>query len=89
MDIKYYAIVFTTIFLAELGDKTQLATVLFSTQENSNVFLVFIAASLALICATALAVLAGGVLAEYVNPQLLEKAAAVLFIAIGVFMLVR
>ena len=52
-------------FLAELGDKSQLATVLFSAQENNNMFLVFIAASQALICATTFAVLAGGVKAEY------------------------
>lgn len=89
MELKYYLVVFTTVFLAELGDKTQLATVLFSTNKDSNTLLVFVAASLALICSTALAVLAGSFLAQYINPTLLERVAAVLFIGMGALMLLR
>ena len=48
MDLKAFVIVFGTVFLAELGDKTQLATVLFASRENINLFGVFVAASLAL-----------------------------------------
>jgi putative Ca2+/H+ antiporter (TMEM165/GDT1 family) len=86
MDLKVLAI-FGTVFLAELGDKTQLATVLFASDRSNSVLAVFAAASLALVASTALAVVVGSQLANYVNARFLSTAAGVGFIAIGVWTL--
>ncbi len=87
MDIKLFAVVFGTIFLAELGDKTQLATLLFAAREGSSLVTVFVAASVALVTITALGVVAGGLVANYVEPRYLSYAAGIGFILIGVWTL--
>lgn len=56
---------FVTVFLAELGDKTQLAAMT-ATAKSGALWTVFAAASAALICATALGVMVGGALFRYV-----------------------
>lgn len=89
MDVKGLITVFGTVFLAELGDKTQLATVLFASRPGSNLATVFVAASMALIAATAMGVLAGAFVAKYVEPKYLSYAAGVGFIIIGVWTLWR
>ncbi len=83
MDIKLLATVFATIFLAELGDKTQLATLLFAAREGSNLLAIFIAASAALIATSAIGVLAGGIISNYVDPRYLSYTAGVAFILVG------
>ena len=83
MDIKLAATVFGIVFLAELGDKTQLATLLFAAKTPGNLFIVFVGASLALVVASAIGVLAGGVVAQYVSPKALSYAAGVGFMIIG------
>lgn len=83
MDIKLVASVFGIVFLAELGDKTQLATLLFAARSPSNLLVVFLGASLALVCASALGVLAGGVVAHYLSPKLLSYIAGAGFVVIG------
>jgi putative Ca2+/H+ antiporter (TMEM165/GDT1 family) len=88
MDTKALLAVFGTVFLAELGDKTQLATVLFAADAKHNPWLIFVASSLALVCAAGLAVLAGGFIAQHVNTKWLSIAAGVGFIAIGAWTLV-
>lgn len=85
MDLKTLAIVFGTIFLAELGDKTQLATLLFATKNPVALSTVFVGASLALIVATGIAVLGGSVISHYVDPKYLSYAAGAGFIVIGVW----
>lgn len=79
--------VFGTVFMAELGDKTQLATVVFAADRNVGAWTVFIGASLALVATSALGVLAGGALSAVINPRHLVLAAGVAFIAIGVWTL--
>jgi len=64
MDVKILLTVFGAVFVAELGDKTQLATLLFAADESVNKLTVFVAASLALMVATGLAVLAGGMISS-------------------------
>jgi putative Ca2+/H+ antiporter (TMEM165/GDT1 family) len=88
MDLKVLATVFTAVFIAELGDKTQLATLLFAADRPSARFSIFAGASLALILASAIGVLAGGMLAEIVDPRWLRYVAGAGFVAIGVWTLV-
>jgi len=85
MELKSFLAIFGTVFLAELGDKTQLATVLFASKEPSNLLLVFAAASLALILSSGIAVAVGSTLSSYVDPRLLSYIAGAGFIAIGVW----
>jgi len=83
MDLRLLATVFGAVFLAELGDKTQLATMLFAARERSSLVTVFVAASLALVATTAIGVLAGAAISSYVQPKYLSYAAGVGFIVIG------
>lgn len=85
MDLKLLLTVFGTVLLAELGDKTQIATLLFAADASAHRLTVFIGASLALILASAIGVLAGGVVSEYVDPKYLSYAAGIGFIVIGAF----
>jgi len=87
MDWKILATVFATVFIAELGDKTQLATLLFAADKEVNKWLVFLGASLALIATSALGVLAGSVISHYVSERTLHLIAGIGFIAIGVWTL--
>lgn len=86
--LRYLLIVFGTVFLAELGDKTQLAILLFSTKPDVSRVGIALAASLALVTTTVIAVAIGDRLAHWINPKFLEGAAALGFILIGVFMLI-
>jgi len=87
MDWKIFSVVFFTVLIAELGDKTQLATMLFATDREVSKLTVFLAASAALIVASALGVLAGSLLSAYINERILHYVAGMAFIAIGVFTL--
>ncbi|MBC8478650.1 TMEM165/GDT1 family protein [bacterium] len=77
--------VFTTVFLAELGDKTQLATLLFATNSELSRWGVFIAAALALVASTAMAVLVGSIASHWCNRRMLSLVAGVGFIIIGIW----
>ena len=79
--------IFISVFLAELGDKTQLATLLFATDQNLSRGGVFMAAAAALVLSTLLAVVLGEVVGRCVSPAVLQVVAALGFIAIGVWML--
>lgn len=89
MDWKIFGTAFLTLFLAELGDKTQLAVITMTAKSESfgSKVAVFAGASLALILVTLLGVLVGGVLSEYVPTEWLQRIVAVAFIVIGVLML--
>ncbi|MEO5367710.1 MAG: TMEM165/GDT1 family protein [Magnetococcus sp. WYHC-3] len=87
MDWKIIATVFATVFLAELGDKTQLATLTFAADGNVNKWAVFVGASLALIATSAIGVLAGDMVARVISPQTLRWVAGGGFIAIGLWTL--
>jgi putative Ca2+/H+ antiporter (TMEM165/GDT1 family) len=89
MDLKLLVTVAATVFLAELGDKTQLATLLFAAKSPSGLLTVFLGASAALVLASAVGVLAGGLVAQLVNPKYLTYAAGVGFVAIGIWTIVR
>ena len=85
MSAGLFVTVFSTVFLAELGDKTQLATVLFSSGDSANKYVVFLAASSALVLSSAIAVLAGGFIGQHVSAQTLSYVAGIGFIAIGLW----
>ncbi|HKX83481.1 MAG TPA: TMEM165/GDT1 family protein [Pyrinomonadaceae bacterium] len=89
MDWKILGTAFITLFLAELGDKTQLAVITMSANSESwqSKAAVFIGASLALVLVSLLGVLVGGILSQYVPTEWLQRIVAVAFIAIGVLML--
>ena len=87
MDVKTLLTVFGTVFLAELGDKTQLATLLFAADGRHSPWLIFFASSAALVCAAALGVLAGGFIAKHVDTRMLSIVAGIGFIAIGAWTL--
>lgn len=87
MDWKIFLTVFGAVFIAELGDKTQLATMLFAADKDVSKYTVFIAASAALVVASAIGVLAGSLLSEFINEKYLHYIAGIGFIIIGAFTL--
>jgi putative Ca2+/H+ antiporter (TMEM165/GDT1 family) len=82
-NMKVFWLTFVTLFLAELGDKTQLSVILLTSKTKSPVW-VFAGAATALILVTLLAVIFGDVLMRYVPERILKKIAALAFILIGV-----
>jgi putative Ca2+/H+ antiporter (TMEM165/GDT1 family) len=86
MDLRVLLTTFGIIFLAEMGDKTQLAAMTMAAQ-TKRPWAVFIGASLALTVVSALGVVVGNVIGDYVPLLWVKRAAAVAFIAIGVLML--
>ena len=89
MDLKLLLTVFATVFVAELGDKTQLSTFLFAAAPGHSKWAVFLGAALALVTAAGLGVFAGAVIGARLDARLLARVAGVAFIAIGVWTLVR
>lgn len=89
MDYKILLTVFATVFIAELGDKTQLATMLFAADKEVSRLTVFVGASLALIATSALGVLAGSAMSETINVKYLHYIAGIGFIAIGFWTLIK
>ena len=88
MDWKVFATTFTAVFVAELGDKTQLATMGLAAGTQSR-FAVFLGASLALVLASALGVVAGAAVTRVIPPVWLARAAGALFIVLGALSIVR
>jgi len=89
MDSKLLFTVFSTVFLAEMGDKTQLATMLFSAKADHGRLTVFLGAAIALVLTSALGVVAGEVIGKLVNPKILSVAAGIGFIAVGIWTLAK
>ena len=79
--------VFGTVFLAEIGDKTQLATMLFAADAKSGKWWVFLGSASALVLAAGIGVLVGAQLERFVSPRALKIAAGIGFIAVGVWTL--
>ncbi len=84
-----FSVIITTfwiVFLAELGDKTQLQTMLLAAQSKS-IWPVFIGSSLALVFSSFLGVSASTVLTKYISPDYLQTGAGFVFIVIGILTL--
>ncbi|MBX3616934.1 TMEM165/GDT1 family protein [Nitrosomonas sp.] len=89
MEYKILLTVFVTVFIAELGDKTQLATLLFAADKEVSKLTVFVGASLALIATSAIGVLAGSFISEHISAKYLHYLAGVGFIVIGIWTLIK
>lgn len=87
MDWKLFATTFAAIFVAEIGDKTQLATLSFAAGSASR-WVVFAGSALALVATSAIAVLAGDALGRVVPPVWMKRGAGALFIVLGILLLV-
>jgi putative Ca2+/H+ antiporter (TMEM165/GDT1 family) len=81
--VQHLLPIFVTVFLAELGDKTQIATLLFAADGKASPFGVFLAAATALVVSTALAVILGTFAERYLALLPLKLIAGIGFIAIG------
>jgi putative Ca2+/H+ antiporter (TMEM165/GDT1 family) len=86
MDWKLVVTTFVSIFVAELGDKTQLATLAFSSGAHSK-WAIFLGSASALVATSAIAVLGGEAASKLIPPKVLERVAACAFIVIGAWML--
>jgi Ca2+/H+ antiporter, TMEM165/GDT1 family len=86
MDWKVFSTSLLLIFLAELGDKTQLAVISMTAKGGSKLS-VFVGAILALIAVTLLGVLFGGLLLQIMPVEWIKRIAASAFILIGILML--
>jgi putative Ca2+/H+ antiporter (TMEM165/GDT1 family) len=89
MDWRILTTVFISVFIAELGDKTQLATMLFAADKEVSKLTVFVGAALALVVTSAIGVAAGSVLSNYVSGKQLQIVAGIGFIAIGIWTLFK
>ena len=87
MDLRLLASTFGLVFLAELGDKTQLATLSLAASGQSRLS-VFVGAATALVVTSGIGVLAGEALARAVPPIWIHRAAGVAFVVMGVLFLV-
>ncbi|HEY7538796.1 MAG TPA: TMEM165/GDT1 family protein [Methylomirabilota bacterium] len=85
--MKMYLAVFASVLVAELGDKTQIATLLYATDPAAGKLGVFLAAATALVLSSALAVVVGAQAGTWVSPKLLRTVAGLGFIAVGVWVL--
>jgi putative Ca2+/H+ antiporter (TMEM165/GDT1 family) len=77
-----FATTFVTIFLAEIGDKTQIST-FWMTAQSHDPWIVFIGSASALITTSLLGVILGGWMAKTLSPKTLEKSAGLLFLLIS------
>ena len=77
---------FVTVFLAEMGDKTQLTTITLSSTTNKPLA-VFIGSSIALILATLLGALAGGSIANLIPEFMLKLLSGIVFLILGIKLL--
>ena len=83
--MKTIWVTFVTLFIAELGDKTQLSVILL-TSKTAEPIKVFIGAACALVLVTLLGVLLGEVLVRFVPVDIIKKIAAAAFVVIGILM---
>jgi putative Ca2+/H+ antiporter (TMEM165/GDT1 family) len=88
MDWSVFSATFITIFLAELGDKTQFAAMTVSSQSKS-ILPVLLGTVLALAVAGSLGVLFGSVLGRYINPQKMKYISGSVFILMGCWILLK
>lgn len=87
MDFRLFFTVFATVFVAELGDKTQLSTVLYASGSQHSKWVVFLGSALALVVSSALGVFVGGFIGSRISPTVIGRVAGVGFILVGAWTL--
>ena len=87
MDWRVFLTTFGVIFLAEMGDKTQLAAMTMAA-ESKKPWAVFVGAALALASVSALGVLVGSVIGNYIPLIWFKRVAALAFVVIGILILI-
>lgn len=87
-DWKLFVATFSTIFVAELGDKTQIAAIALSSQSRSGLE-VLLGVVLALTLAGGLGVVMGSLLSNWISPVVLQKVSGVLFLGFGLWILLK
>jgi Ca2+/H+ antiporter, TMEM165/GDT1 family len=87
MDIKLMLTTFGLVFLAELGDKTQLATFCLSADCGSSKLTVFMGSASALVLSSFIAVVLGDTVARFVSPHYIKLGAGLFFIMVGIYTL--
>ncbi|MEA2060295.1 MAG: TMEM165/GDT1 family protein [Thermodesulfobacteriota bacterium] len=87
MKLNLFLTVFSAVFIAEIGDKTQLATMLFAAEKDVSTMTIFLAASAALILSSAVGVFAGSLMSAHINGKILSYIAGAGFVCIGVYTL--
>ena len=85
MDLKLLMTVFWTIFIAEIADKTQFATLLYASGPGNSKIAVFIGSAFALTVASAIAVFAGTFLSTWIDEKIMSKLAGIAFVVIGLW----
>ncbi len=89
INFNTFLTVFVSVFVAELGDKTQIATFFFASTKTGAGLSVFLGSAAALVCSSGLAVAGGSLVGRYVNPAVLNGAAGMGFIIIGLMILIN
>ena len=89
MDLKLFMTVFVTVFIAEIADKTQIATVLYASNAEHSKITVFVGSAAALCLASAIAVFAGSAMSHWISGKVLSKIAGIAFISVGLWTLFR
>jgi len=89
LEYKALLTVFTAVFIAELGDKTQLATMLFAADKEVSKLTVFFGASLALVVASGIGVFAGSVMSQFISEKQLHYIAGIGFVGIGLWTILK
>lgn len=87
MEWKLFLTVFASVFVAEMADKTQLVTLLFAANKAVSKWMVFLGSASALVLTSAIGVLAGTLLAQFVSVKLMSVIAGTGFILIGAWTL--
>ena len=88
MILTLFVSTFITVFVAELGDKTQLATIALSGTSNRP-FAVFLGSATALVLSSLLGALAGGSLSNLISRNILESVSSIIFLYIGIRLIIN
>jgi len=88
VNLKLFFTIFISVFLAEFGDKTQLATMGFAATQPSK-WVVFLASASALVLSSLVGVLVGSTIGEHVNAHHIKRIAGALFLAIGIWLIIK